>query len=194
MKIFVINPGSTSTKLALFENEKVIWAAGAHHSSEDLQHFHHVNEQYEYRRDFIFRLLAEAGIPIEFDAVIARGGLLKPTPGGVYAINEQMKYDLLHARMEHACNLGALIADEMAKKCGCPAYIADPEVVDELQPAARYTGIPEIERISIFHALNSKAVSRKYAASIGKHYEELNLIVVHLGCLLYTSPSPRDTR
>ena len=149
MKIFVINPGSTSTKLALFENEKVIWAAGAHHSSEDLQHFHHVNEQYEYRRDFIFRLLAEAGIPIEFDAVIARGGLLKPTPGGVYAINEQMKYDLLHARMEHACNLGALIADEMAKKCGCPAYIADPEVVDELQPAARYTGIPEIERISI---------------------------------------------
>ena len=75
-----------------------------------------------------------------------------------------MKYDLLHARMEHACNLGALIADEMAKKCGCPAYIADPEVVDELQPAARYTGIPEIERISIFHALNSKAVSRKYAA------------------------------
>lgn len=181
MKIFVINPGSTSTKLALFENEKVIWAAGAHHSSEDLQHFHHVNEQYEYRRDFIFRLLAEAGIPIEFDAVIARGGLLKPTPGGVYAINEQMKYDLLHARMEHACNLGALIADEMAKKCGCPAYIADPEVVDELQPAARYTGIPEIERISIFHALNSKAVSRKYAASIGKHYEELNLIVVHLG-------------
>lgn len=181
MKIFVINPGSTSTKLALFENEKVIWAAGAHHSSEDLQHFHHVNEQYEYRRDFIFRLLAEAGIPIEFDAVIARGGLLKPTPGGVYAINEQMKYDLLHARMEHACNLGALIADEMAKKCGCSAYIADPEVVDELQPAARYTGIPEIERISIFHALNSKAVSRKYAASIGKHYEELNLIVVHLG-------------
>ena len=181
MKIFVINPGSTSTKLALFENEKVIWAAGAHHSSEDLQHFHHVNEQYEYRRDFIFRLLAEAGIPIEFDAVIARGGLLKPTPGGVYAINEQMKYDLLHARMEHACNLGALIADEMAKKCGCPAYIADPEVVDELQPAARYTGIPEIERISIFHALNQKAVAKRYAKEVGKNYEDLNLIVVHMG-------------
>lgn len=97
--------------------------AGAHHSSEDLQHFHHVNEQYEYRRDFIFRLLAEAGIPIEFDAVIARGGLLKPTPGGVYAINEQMKYDLLHARMEHACNLGALIADEMAKNAVAPLIL-----------------------------------------------------------------------
>ena len=181
MKIFVINPGSTSTKIALFIDEKPVWAAGAHHTADDLSEFHHVNEQYAYRKDFVLRLLAEADIPVDFDAVIARGGLLKPTPGGVYAINEQMKHDLLNARMEHACNLGALIADEIARECHCPAYIADPEVVDELQPAARLTGIPEIERISIFHALNSKAVSRKYAASIGKHYEELNLIVVHLG-------------
>lgn len=181
MKIFVINPGSTSTKVALFDDEKTVWAAGAHHPAAELAAFHHAIEQYEYRRDFILRLLAEAGIPLDFDAVIARGGLLKPTPGGVYAINEQMKYDLIHARMEHACNLGALIADEIARQCHCPAYIADPEVVDELQPVARLTGIPEIERISIFHALNSKAVSRRYAASIGQHYEELNLIVVHLG-------------
>ncbi len=170
MKIFVINPGSTSTKIALFIDEKPVWAAGAHHTADDLSEFHHVNEQYAYRKDFVLRLLAEADIPLDFDAVIARGGLLKPTPGGVYAINEQMKHDLLNARMEHACNLGALIADEIARECHCPAYIADPEVVDELQPAARLTGIPEIERISIFHALNSKAVSRKYAASIGKHY------------------------
>lgn len=181
MKIFVINPGSTSTKVALFNDEKTVWAAGAHHPAAELAAFHHAIEQYEYRRDFILRLLAEAGIPLDFDAVIARGGLLKPTPGGVYAINEQMKYDLAHARMEHACNLGALIADEIARQCHCPAYIADPEVVDELQPVARLTGIPEIERISIFHALNSKAVSRRYAASIGLHYEDLNLIVVHLG-------------
>lgn len=181
MKIFVINPGSTSTKVALFDDEKTVWAAGAHHPAAELAAFHHAIEQYEYRRNFILRLLAEAGIPLDFDAVIARGGLLKPTPGGVYAINEQMKYDLVHARMEHACNLGALIADEIARQCHCPAYIADPEVVDELQPVARLTGIPEIERISIFHALNSKAVSRRYAASIGQHYEELNLIVVHLG-------------
>lgn len=181
MKIFVINPGSTSTKISLFHDEKPVWTAGAHHPAQDLALFHHVNEQYAYRRDFILRLLSEAGIPLDFDAVIARGGLLRPTPGGVYAINEQMKHDLIHARMEHACNLGALIADELARQCGCPAYIADPEVVDELQPAARLTGIPEIERISIFHALNSKAVSRKYAASIGCHYEDLNLIVAHLG-------------
>lgn len=181
MKIFVINPGSTSTKIALFIDEKPVWVAGAHHPAHELVNFRHVNEQYAYRRDFVLKLLAEAGIPLEFDAVIARGGLLKPTPGGVYAVNERMKHDLIHARMEHACNLGALIADEIARKCNCPAYIADPEVVDEFEPAARLTGIPEIERISIFHALNSKAVSRKYAASLGRHYEDLNLIVVHLG-------------
>lgn len=181
MKILVINPGSTSTKLAVFEDEKLSWQGSARHCAEDLAPFHHVNEQYEYRKACVYRLLAEAGIPLMFDAVIARGGLLKPTPGGVYAINEQMKYDLLHARMEHACNLGALIADEIAGKCGCPAYIADPEVVDELQDCARLTGIPEIERISIFHALNSKAVSRRYAAQMGKQYEDLNLIVAHLG-------------
>lgn len=181
MKIFVINPGSTSTKLALYEDEKQVWIGAAHHPVDELKHYHHVNEQYEYRKDFVLRTLYEAGIPLEFDAVIARGGLLKPTPGGVYAINEQMKYDLLHAQMEHACNLGALIADELGRECGCPAYIADPEVVDEFMPEARLSGIPEIRRISIFHALNSKAVSRRYAASIGKHYEDLNLIVVHLG-------------
>ena len=181
MKIFVINPGSTSTKLALYENEKQVWIGGAHHPVDELAKFHHINEQYEYRKEFVHRMLAEAGIPIQFDAVIARGGLLKPTPGGVYAINEQMKHDLIHAQMEHACNLGALIADELAHECNCPAYIADPEVVDERMPEAKLTGIPEIQRISIFHALNSKAVSRRYAASIGKHYEDLNLIVIHLG-------------
>ena len=181
MKIFVINPGSTSTKLALYENEKQVWIGGAHHPVDELAKFHHINEQYEYRKEFVHRMLAEAGIPIQFDAVIARGGLLKPTPGGVYAINEQMKHDLIHAQMEHACNLGALIADELAHECNCPAYIADPEVVDERMPEAKLTGIPEIQRISIFHALNSKAVSRRYAASIGKHYAALNLIVIHLG-------------
>lgn len=181
MKILVINPGSTSTKLALYEDEKPIWIAGAHHPSKELAQFHHVNEQYEYRKQFVLNQLNRGGIPLEFDAIIARGGLLKPTPSGVYAINEQMKYDLIHSQLEHACNLGGLIAQELASEIGCPAYIADPEVVDELQPVARITGIPGIERISIFHALNSKAVSRRYAKSIGRRYEELNLIVAHLG-------------
>ncbi len=180
-KIFVINPGSTSTKLAVYEDEKAVWMTGAHHPAHELAQFHHVNEQYEYRRDFILERLKKEGIALDFDAVIARGGLLHPTEGGVYPVNEKMKHDLIHAELEHACNLGALIADDIAKMCGCPAFIADPEVVDELQPRARLSGIPGIQRLSVFHALNGKAVSRRYAASIGKHYEELNLIVVHLG-------------
>jgi len=180
-KIFVINPGSTSTKTAVFEDDKVVWMSGGHHPAEETLAFHNVNDQYAYRRDFILRNLQEANIPLDFDAVIGRGGLLKPLHGGVYAINEQMKYDLIHAEHEHVCNLGALIADELAQRCGCPAYIADPVVVDEMQPQARLTGIPSIQRKSIFHALNAKAVSRKYAHSIGKKYEELNLIVAHLG-------------
>ncbi len=181
MKILVINPGSTSTKVAVYEDEKSVWMTGAHHPVDELSAFHHVTEQFAYRRDFILKRLEEAGIPLRFDAVIGRGGLLKPLRGGVYAVNDKMKQDLRDTNLEHASNLGAIIADEIARKCNCPAYIADPVVVDELRPEARLTGVPGIERKSIFHALNQKAVARKYAASIGKKYEELNLIVVHLG-------------
>ena len=181
MRIFVINPGSTSTKIAVYEDEKPVWMTGAHHPISELAVFQHISDQYEYRKDFILKRLAETGIPLDFDAVIGRGGLLKPLSGGVYAVNDKMKHDLINASMEHACNLGALIAAEIAGECGCPAYIADPVVVDELRPEARYTGVPCIERKSIFHALNQKAVSRKYAASVGKRYEDMNLIVAHLG-------------
>lgn len=180
-KIFVINPGSTSTKTAVFEDERAVWMSGGHHPVSETAQFHNIIDQYPYRRDFILRSLEEAHIPLHFDAVIGRGGLLKPLHGGVYAINERMKHDLLHAQHEHVCNLGALIADELAARCHCPAYIADPVVVDEMRPEARLTGVPGIERKSIFHALNSKAVSRKYARSVGRRYEELNLVVAHLG-------------
>lgn len=155
--------------------------AGAHHRVNELSCFQHVNEQYAYRKDFIIKRLKADGQPIRFDAVIGRGGLLKPLASGVYRVNAQMKHDLVHASMEHACNLGALIADEIAQECSCPAFIADPVVVDELQPVARYSGIPGMERRSVFHALNSKAVARKYAAQKGVPYESLNLIVAHLG-------------
>ncbi len=182
MRIFVINPGSTSTKLAIFENGKPTWMGGAHHPVNELAQFRHINDQYLYRKKFILQRLKEAHESLDFDAVIGRGGLLKPLDGGVYRINEKMKQDLIHAKMEHACNLGALIADEIAQECnGCPAFIADPVVVDELQAVARYTGIPGIERKSVFHALNSKAVARMYAASVNRRYEDLNLIVAHLG-------------
>ena len=180
-KILVINPGSTSTKLAVYEDNVSVWKESISHSPSDLSGFKKVNEQYDYRRNHVLQALEQAGIPLRFDAVIARGGLLKPTPGGVYRVDERIKYDLWHADMEHASNLAALIADEIATRVGCSAFIADTVVTDELIPEARLTGIPEIQRISIFHALNSRAVSRRYAARIGKRYEELNLIVAHLG-------------
>ncbi len=180
-KILVINPGSTSTKMAIFHDERQVWAAGAHHPVAELARFERVADQYAYRRDFILARLREAGIPLRFDAVIGRGGLLRPLPGGVYAVNERMKRDLAEARMEHACNLGALIADELAGRCGCPAFTADPVVVDELRPEARISGLPLLERRSVFHALNHKAVARRYAASVGRRYEDSDLIVAHLG-------------
>ena len=181
MRIFVINPGSTSTKIAVYDGTKPVWMTGAHHPIKEISSFKHVFEQYDYRKDFIMKRLKEANIEMNFDAVIGRGGLLKPLCGGVYIVNEKMKEDLIHAQMEHVCNLGGLLALDIARQCGCKAYTADPVVVDELQPEARFTGIPGIKRKSVFHALNSKAVSRRYANSIGKKYEELRLIVAHLG-------------
>lgn len=181
MKIFVINPGSTSTKLALYEDDKPVWKHTLAHSVDDLSHFGHVNEQLDYRTKMIYEAIADAGIDKKFDAVIARGGLLRPTPGGVYLIDDKIKDDLLNSPNEHACNLGALMADILGSDCHCPAFIADPEVVDERIPESAYTGMPEVPRASIFHALNGRAVSRQYASSIGRSYEDLNLIVVHLG-------------
>lgn len=181
MRILVINPGSTSTKIAVYEDDKSVWMTGAHHHVSELAAFHHISDQYEYRKNFVLQRLSDAGIELRFDAVIGRGGLLHPLAGGVYAVNEKMKHDLMYAEREHACNLGALIAAEIAAECGCPAYIADPVVVDEMRPEARYTGFPGIDRKSIFHALNQKAVARRYASSVGKKYEELRLIVAHIG-------------
>ena len=181
MKILVINPGSTSTKLAVYDEENPIWRESIFHPNKELEPYHHINEQYEYRKQHVEDALLKAGIDLHFDAVIARGGLLKPIPGGVYLVDEHVKEDLWNASMEHASNLAAWIADDIAQKIGCPAYIADSVVTDELRDVARLTGIPELPRISIFHALNSRAVSRRYAARIGKKYENLNLIVVHLG-------------
>lgn len=181
MRILVINPGSTSTKLAVYDENGPLWKNSLSHPAKELAEFGHINEQYDYRCRHVADALRQAGISMEFDAVVARGGLLKPVPGGVYRIDERIKQDLWNADMEHASNLAAWIADEIAVEVGCPSFIADPVVTDELCDIARLTGIPEIPRISIFHALNSRAVSRNYAARIGKKYEELNLVVAHLG-------------
>lgn len=181
MKILVINPGSTSTKWAVYDDRQLRWKNTCHHSSSEIAKFAHVNDQLEMRLQATVDALAEAGIPIDFDVVIARGGLVKPVPSGVYKLDKNLIADLRNSELEHACNLGGLIADKIASQVGCPAYIADPEVVDELIPEARITGIRMIRRRSIFHALNTKAVARRYAWSIGRRYEDLNLILVHLG-------------
>ena len=183
MKILVINPGSTSTKIAVYENEKPILLRNIPHTAEELASFGAITEQQDFRRELVLNELRQANIPLDFDAIIGRGGLVKPIAGGVYEINEQMVNDTLHGCVmhNHACNLGCLIAHEIAAKLKCKAFIADPGVVDELSPLARISGSPLMPRIAIWHALNQRAIARRYARGIGKEYEDLNLIICHLG-------------
>ena len=183
-RILVINPGSTSTKIAIYQQEKVIFLKTIKHAPDLLRRFEKITDQYEYRKDIIYQELKSADVPVEsIDAVIGRGGLVKPIASGVYRVNDAMRDDLLTCkRGEHASNLGALIAYDIANLLpSAKAFIADPVVVDELQPLARYSGHPFFERRSIFHALNQKAIARAHAKSIMRKYEDLNLIVVHLG-------------
>ena len=181
-QILAINPGSTSTKAALFEDDKVVLELTLRHSVEEIGRFASINDQLSWRRDLILQALEEKGYKVEnLAAVIGRGGLVKPIEGGVYEVNDLLKNDLLNAQRHHASNLGGLIADEIARTAGVKAYIADPVVVDEMIAEARYSGLPECPRLSIFHALNQKATARIYAKEVGKRYEDLNLIVAHMG-------------
>lgn len=181
--VLAINPGSTSTKIAVFEGEKRLFDHSLSHSSEELARFPTIASQYEFRRLAIAEVLSAKGFDLEsLAAVVGRGGLLHPIPGGVYRVNEDMKADILAAKYgEHASNLGALIADDFASRLGIPAYIADPVVVDELSDLARISGHKLFQRVSIFHALNHKAVARRFAAERGVKYEDLNLIIAHMG-------------
>lgn len=182
MKILAINPGSTSTKIAVFEDEKPQFVENIKHSSEELADFKEIIDQYEYRRDLILKRLKENGIPLEFDAVIGRGGLLKPLIGGVYRINDLMVYDIKHAKRKHACNLGCLLAKDIAELItDTPAFIADPVVIDEMDEVAKLTGSPLITRVTAFHALNQRAVARRFSREKNREYNQLNLIVCHLG-------------
>lgn len=182
-RILAINPGSTSTKIAIFDDEKEVFNKTLRHSETQLGAYSSVIAQAPFRKQIIMDALAESDINIQkLDAIVGRGGLVKPIPGGTYAVNEAMLKDVKHSPMgEHASNLGALLAHEIAGSLNLPAFIVDPVVVDELKDIARYSGHPEINRVSIFHALNQKAVAHRYAQEIGKKYEQLNLIVVHLG-------------
>lgn len=183
-KILAINPGSTSTKIAVYDELNVVHEVTLRHSAEELAPYDNIIDQFGFRKEIIVKALADAGIEgASLDAIIGRGGLLKPIPSGTYEVNEAMRRDLFSGEYgQHASNLGGLIAYEIATELGGkPAFIADPVVVDEMQDLARVTGRPEIQRISIFHALNQKAIARAYAARKGVTYESLNLIVAHLG-------------
>ena len=184
MRILVINPGSTSTKMAVYDDEQPLVLRSISHSAEELARFDDVMEQQDYRRRLILDELRQMDIPLQFDAVIGRGGLVKPIAGGVYEIN-QLMIDDTHSGIalhNHACNLGCLIAHEIAEQInGCRSFIADPGVVDELNDYARISGSPLMNRICIWHALNQRAIARRYAAEVGRTYEDLNLIICHMG-------------
>ena len=182
-KLLIINPGSTSTKIGVYEDETPIIVETLRHSSDEINAYASIFDQYQFRKDVILKVLKDKNFDINtLNAVVGRGGLLKPIESGTYEIGETMLKDLkAGVQGQHASNLGGIIANAIGKSLNIPSFIVDPVVVDELQDIARISGMPEIERISIFHALNQKAVAKRYAKEIGKKYEDLNLIVVHMG-------------
>lgn len=181
-RILAINPGSTSTKIAVYDDESPVFTTSIQHSVDDLAPFHSVAEQRAWRLNLILQTLADNNFDLHgFDAVVGRGGLVHPVESGTYEVNDILLNDLLNAQRQHASNLGGIIARDIADRIGVKAYIADPVTVDELMPYARISGLPELPRLSILHALNQKAIARRYAKEIGVPYNELNLIVCHMG-------------
>ena len=189
-RILAINPGATSTKMAVFDGDKMLFKKTVEHAGQDLEQFVRVFDQYHYRLDLILQALTAEGIPLDsLNAVVGRGGLLKPLIGGTYSINQQMVDDLRKAEQgEHAANLGAVLAFNLAQQLGLPAFIVDPFSVDEMEPVARITGLPDLERVSLAHALNMKAVAHKVAQDMGQRYEDVNIIVAHLGTGVSVAP------
>lgn len=183
IKSLIINPGSTSTKIGVFEDETLLFEETLRHPTEELAKYQSVVDQKDFRKEIILSLLREKNFDINtLNVVVGRGGLLKPILSGTYAVSDELLADLLGAgQRAHASNLGGILAREIADSIGVPSYIVDPIVVDELMPAARYSGHPKLPRTSIFHALNQKAVAKRYAKEIEKPYESLRLIVVHMG-------------
>ncbi len=182
-KILAINPGSTSTKIALYEGEDRVLSETINHPAEELNKFDRVIDQYGYRKDEILKLLKEKNIKTEeLSAVVGRGGMLPPVEAGAYRINKEMLNRLkTNPVIEHASNLGAPIAYEIAKPLGILSCIYDPVTVDQLNSIARITGIPEVKRVSFNHVLNSRATAMKAAEKLGKKYEDVNFVVAHIG-------------
>ncbi len=182
-RILAVNPGSTSTKLAVYENDAPLFETALNHGTLALSGCANLGEALAFRRALIEEALAEHGVELaSISAIIGRGGMLRPIPGGVYAVNDAMLEDLrAGAYGDHASSLGAMLAHALAKNVNLPALIADPVVTDELSALARLSGYPAIARRSVFHALNQKAVAKRYCAENGLRYEKVNLIVAHMG-------------
>ncbi|MBO4997164.1 MAG: butyrate kinase [Lachnospira sp.] len=182
-KILIINPGSTSTKIGVYEDETQVMEETLRHSTEEIAKYATIYEQKDFRKEVIVGVLKDKGVELSsIDVVVGRGGMLKPISGGTYATTPELLEDLkVGVQGQHASNLGGILAAEIAKEIQVPSYIVDPVVVDELSDVARLSGLPELPRVSIFHALNQKAVAKRYVKECGKAYEDLNLIVVHMG-------------
>lgn len=188
--ILVINPGSTSTKVAIFKDEKNILQNNLDHSAEEIGKFDKITDQFQYRTDIILGWLKSENIDIkDLMAVVGRGGLLKSMPSGTYKVTDAMIEDLkIGIQGEHASNLGGIIARSIADSLGIPSFIVDPVAVDEFDDIARISGLPELPRKSLVHALNIKAIARRAAKDMGKDLEEVNFIVCHLGGGISISP------
>ena len=182
-KLLIINPGSTSTKIGVYEDEKEVFVETLRHSSEEIAKYNSIFDQKSFRKEVIMNILRENNFDVTtLDAIVGRGGMLKPMAGGTYEVNDELLNDLkIGVQGQHASNLGGILANEIAKEVGAKAFIVDPVVVDELEPVARISGVPELPRKSKFHALNQKAVAKRFGKESRRGYENLNLIVVHIG-------------
>ncbi len=183
MKVLVINPGATSTKVAVFEEERELLKKSIIHTAQELEGFDRVIDQADFRQRAVLEAVAEGGFRLEdFDAVCGRGGLYRPIPSGTYAVSDRVMQDVEQAPYgEHPSNLGAYLARRIGDMAGIPAFFVDPVCVDEMTEVAHVSGFAEFRRLSQFHALNQKSVGRKAARQLGKSYEEARLIVCHLG-------------
>jgi len=182
MNILAIDPGSTSTKIGVYHNGRTVKAC-IEHPRQEIECFARISDQFDYRLECIDSYLAREGFAtLAFNAVVGRGGLLRPLAGGVYLVDDVLEQDLKRGVSgEHAANLGGMLARSVAIRHGAPAFVVDPPVLDELWPVARLSGLAGIERKSMFHALNQKAAARDVARELERPYESLNLIVVHMG-------------
>ena len=181
--VLVVNPGSTSTKVALYENETSVLQETLRYEAAELAPFPHIADQYAFRRDSVLRWLEAHGIALHrLRAVVGRGGLFRPLQSGTYLVNAAMLEEMRSpGPREHAANLGVLISQEIAERAGVPAFTVDPVSVDEFDDIARISGLAEVQRQSLSHALNIKAVARRAAAGLGRQYRDLNMVIVHLG-------------